>query len=932
MGEYYIGPYRDHYAIFDSLDRVQTQYDTHAEAKADLDSYNKTGKPLPESASINEGIFGLGKKKNTEELLVNVNEIKIISTNFRKAYDDWYFYIPLKDNINKEFLCQVANVIRNTCNSKCGFDAYPTEFMICSPKDIVREYKINSYFDKEFLKHRNNIILFSFEFVGKSNINSVASLKQYLGARYFNDVVNNAVYNEITRDPKNINTPVPELINNPKNFPVSYIDKDTLMTMYNYWVSRASANESVTFYDSSKRLMNEGTGGNIALGIFCLITMAPVIAAKVMEAKDKRRLKTGKGAHKISYEEFSTMYNSTKKLIQDVQRLQKSSKYYKIIYKYNTVEEEIVAGNKSSNILDAFKKGSPVELCGTCVYYEYDCIEEYKDLLKSLPEPDKEYYSDKNEDYVHDIEYAIQDEFNDHLDKLGFADGKDHKCRSSKYPGIYISYTESGDGTWFHIYPDCPGTIVVIDNNKLNEDHSEISNDPEIEELLNLAGCTIEDLDTINDEEDIELDDDDPIDVNTSREIDAIMDESFLGIKSKKEKNAKELTKDEFDKLINDMVSINDAIISKLKTSKWWKFIYEPCMNIDKEHFDANILSSGFKRDFSAGKLVSPSLHPKFIDIDNSDPRVYTKFDKESQKPYSNPKYEDLWEEGWTEGYYEAIKLVKDAVKKLGFNEDGKSSKYPDIEISISDSECVAIDISPIYTGYYKLKETDKKPQNESVVDDVRKDIDSYENEINITLTAARKYIKEAKTYTDKISAKRLTGSSGKIAADKANKEFNNKCDDIFSDEAAALQASYGSSLNKRSSFIRIYGYDSSKLNDQQKELYRKLDDKNNGKYFVEFKQIVNDLNKINDSLLAISAKHNNEPTYNISQVNAVIKQNNRMFNELSVFASDMDELQKLIGNSKTRMLFGKYIKDVVNESIEDLDYLMESIFMDIDH
>ena len=60
---------------------------------------------------------------------------------------------------------------------------------------------------------------------------------------------------------------------------------------------------------------------------------------------------------------------------------------------------------------------------------------------------------------------------------------------------------------------------------KLNEDHSEISNDPEMEKLLALAGCTIEDLDTINNEEDIELDDD-PIDANTSREIDAVMDES----------------------------------------------------------------------------------------------------------------------------------------------------------------------------------------------------------------------------------------------------------------------------------------------------------------------------------------------------------------------------------------------------------------------
>lgn len=863
MGEYYIGPYRDHYAIFDSLDRVQTQYDTHAEAKADLDSYNKTGKPLPESASI-----------------------------------------------------------------------------------------------------------------------------------------------------------------------------------------------------------NEGTGANIALGIFCLITMAPVIAAKVMEAKDKRRLKTGKGAHKISYEEFSTMYNSTRKLIQDVQRLQKSSKYYKIIYKYNTVEEEIVAGNKSSNILDAFKKGSPVELCGTCVYYEYDCIEEYKDLLKSLPEPDKDYYSDKNEDYVHDIEYAIQDEFNDHLDKLGFADGKDHKCRSSKYPGIYISYTESGDGTWFHIYPDCPGTIVVIDNNKLNEDHSEISNDPEIEELLNLAGCTIEDLDTINNEEDIELDDDDPIDVNTSREIDAIMDEStearnklneirksedvknikllikegnkltktdldlaaekyeeaknllvelrkeintipnddtvsgivymilnllkqtftepitiffglyriptrihkmskyealvmydklvskleygitklklakkknnnnkitnesFLGIKSKKEKNAKELTKDEFDKLINDMVSINDAIINKLKTSKWWKFIYEPCMNIDKEHFDANILASNFKRDFSAGKLVSPSLHPKFIDIDNSDPRVYTKFDKESQKPYSNPKYEDLWEEGWTEGYYEAIKLIKDAVKKLGFNEDGKSSKYPDIEISISDSECVAIDISPIYTGYYKLKDTNKS-QNESIGDFIRDTKKYFKN--------ASEFLKHRKEN----SKSKGKGSEADIKNTPAYKEANKKLEafgDSIGKKVAAHLKDYATKKNFKSvykntafdindiKYCPINGYDVQVSDLQDGIDYDRIpawEEQNPGKDWQKEPQFNNDWYH---ELLAEGRDY----------AESLLEKDCPDIYAYDIGTGDGDEGLVYIDIFLTSSYINtikEESKKVQNESVVDnLNFMMESIFMDIDY
>lgn len=900
--------------------------------------FNKIQNETVIEEPMNEGLFGLGKKKNKEIPEVPIDEIKIIQTNFRKAYDNWWFYLSFKDNnIDKEMLCAISNHIRKICNSEHGFDAYPTEFMVCSPKDIVREYKVDDYFDKEYLKNKNNIIIFSYEFVGRSNIKSVAVLKQQLGARYFTDVVNNAVYYQIKDDPKNKGIPIPDIINNSKNYAVSYIDKDTLMAMYNYFASRSTKNESVDFYDSDKEPINEGTAGNIALGIFCLIGMAPVIAARAMEAKDKRRLKTGKGAHKISYEEFSTMYNSTKKLIQDVQRLQKSSKYYKIIYKYNEVKEQIVAGNKSSNILDAFKKGIPIELYGICDYFAYDCIEKYKDLLKSLPEPDKDYYSGKNEDYIHDIEYAIQDEFSDHLDKLGFADGKDYKCRSSKYPGIYISYTESGDGTWFHIYPDCPGTVVVIDNNKLNEDHSEISNDPEMEELMALAGVTTADLDDLENDNDLDLDDDDPIDANTLREIDAAMDESVksainnielatkgmdvnieqiekfipvakdfmkyvksapiaydentgeglkikndtvdfinkclkfdydrgsddelkvigrnwikynlatlfdkLSFNNKKvspaqlelykkcimggefdkrlqkcynelkailkelndfydqlakklgsdfektvnykmlnsfgneynyfwrqycfttgDKNAtmkyagrtrvsffgkrvrdsinesvggviaisvagliggaaivnaiterklkaeaKEMTKAEFDKLINDMITIDEAVISKLKTSKWWKFIYEPCMN-RKNTPDIHSQASKYKQEFMSGKCIGPSFHSSFVDIDDPDPKIYTKLDAEIGKSPDD----DAWEKAFDSAYYESQKLIKEAVKKLGFNDEGKSSKYPDIKIDIGSGEYIGIWIEPIYNGYYKLKDA-KKSQNESV-------------------------------------------------------------------------------------------------------------------------------------------------------------------------------------------------------------------------
>ena len=224
-----------------------------------------------------------------------------------------------------------------------------------------------------------------------------------------------------------------------------------------------------------------------------------------------------------------------------------------------------------------------------------------------------------------------------------------------------------------------------------------------------LAGITTEDLNELEDDDDLDLDDDDPIDVNTMREIDAAMDESFLGIKSKKEKNAKEVTKTEFDKLINDMVSINEAVISKLKTSKWWKFIYEPCMN-RKNTPDIHNQASKYKQEFMSGKCIGPSFHFSFVDIDDPDPKIYTKLDAEIGKSSDD----EAWEKAFDSAYYESQKLIKEAVKKLGFNDEGKSTKYPDIKIDIGSGEYIGIWIEPIYNGYYKLKDS-KKSQNESV-------------------------------------------------------------------------------------------------------------------------------------------------------------------------------------------------------------------------
>ena len=288
--------------------------------------------------------------------------------------------------------------------------------------------------------------------------------------------------------------------------------------------------------------MNEGAVG-IGSIVFCTIVLGTVIIGKAKTALDKHKkkseLKTGKNAYKLPYDKFNQIYKSMTDLIKDIKRLQKESKYYNLIYSYNEIKEDISNTKSGVNIREVYKKGSPVQLYGMVEYYSAENIERYKNLLASMPDPKKNWYDSENEDYIQDIEQKVYDEFDKHLDILGFSEDKSesYKLKSSKYPGIYIHMTINGDGAYFTIYPDYPKNVFILgdesendlnskSNKKLNEDHSEISNDPEMEELMALAGVTTADLDDLENDNDLDLDEDDPIDANTLREIDAAMDES----------------------------------------------------------------------------------------------------------------------------------------------------------------------------------------------------------------------------------------------------------------------------------------------------------------------------------------------------------------------------------------------------------------------
>lgn len=658
------------------------------------------------------------------------------------------------------------------------------------------------------------------------------------------------------------------------------------------------------------------------VGICCIVS-------GILDKKHGKEIKAN-----LTDAEFKAIKNDTITVAKNLIAAQKSSPFYNSIYKHNWITQDTY-----KDMINAFNKG---DLCSSTVrFFDAENFENYKSYYKEYGE-----WGDYNPNWEK-LEKSVNADMVKIIESLGF-DIKTGK--SPKYPNCEVRVA---DGEVVYVYPKAPDDILERgkkSKKKLNEDHSEISNDPEMEELMALAGVTTADLDDLENDNDLDLDDDDPIDANTLREIDAAMDESvksalehietadkaidknieqiekfipcankfldvilrdtiievpdpelskltpkqrdlaiklckiserfkkdchnfdydrgsseelsywsknwigyrystildkfsysnkkvspaqiaffkkcaeggeydkrlkkcvdefnkiahrvktyqakaakeedkredgascynlylldeyfipeyryfsgqihytssdiqgglkysgrtrtsFFGKKVKDSINesvggviaisvagliggaaivnaiterklkaeAKELTKAEFDKLINDMVSINEAVISKLKTSKWWKFIYEPCMN-RKNSPDIHNQASKYKQEFMSGKCIGPSFHSSFVDIDDPDPKIYTKLDAEIGRSPDD----EAWEKAFDSAYYESQKLIKEAVKKLGFNDEGKSTKYPDIKIDIGSGEYIGIWIEPIYNGYYKLKDS-KKSQNESV-------------------------------------------------------------------------------------------------------------------------------------------------------------------------------------------------------------------------
>lgn len=897
----YIDGYKDHYAVFADNGEKLAEYDTHKEAKEDITEWEaevKNESYIPADTLATGYRFTIHETELLENAIKKHIEQKVDqgvnamfdtdSEEFKKVDNEPYDKSQWWDDMKLTMRIKKTPFPRK--NGYTNGDFRPNQKWLMGAIECCKSARDCDYLLKDaYLSVAHD----------KKLIQNLKSVRDGNPNKYVNvKVVQKWLDNGVT--PEKVEKHI-------EWFKANYIKglqakKKEFNKTQNETATEEPINELGIF-----TAINIGFWGFV--GICCIVS-------GILDKKHGKEIKAN-----LTDAEFKAIKNDTITVAKNLIAAQKSSPFYNSIYKHNWITQDTY-----KDMINNFNKG---DLCSSTVrFFDAENFENYKSYYKEYGE-----WGDYNPNWGK-IEKSVNDDMVKIIESLGF-DIKTGK--SPKYPNCEVRVA---DGEVVYVYPKAPDDILERgkkSKKKLNEDHSEISNDPEMEELMALAGVTTADLDDLENDNDLDLDEDDPIDANTLREIDAAMDESVksainnielatkgmdvnieqiekfipvaknfmkyvksapiaydentgdglkikndtvdfinkclkfdydrgsddelkiigrnwikynlatlfdkLSFNNKKvspaqlelykkcvnggefdkrlqkcynelkailkelndfydqlakklgsdfektvnykmlnsfgneynyfwgqycfttgDKNAtmkyagrtrvsffgkrvrdsinesvggviaisvagliggaaivnaiterklkaeaKELTKDEFDKLINDMVSINEAVISKLKTSKWWKFIYEPCMN-RKNTPDIHNQASKYKQEFMSGKCIGPSFHSSFVDIDDPDPKIYTKLDAEIGRSSDD----EAWEKAFDSAYYESQKLIKEAVKKLGFNDEGKSTKYPDIKIDIGSGEYIGIWIEPIYNGYYKLKDA-KKSQNESV-------------------------------------------------------------------------------------------------------------------------------------------------------------------------------------------------------------------------
>lgn len=533
----YIDGYKDHYAVFADNGEKLAEYDTHKEAKEDIAEWEaevKNESYIPADTLATGYRFTIHETELLENAIKKHIEQKVdqgvnamfdtVSEEFKKVGNELYDKSQWWDDMKLTMRIKKTPFPRK--NGYTNGDFRPNQKWLMGAIECCKSARDCDYLLKDaYLSVTHD----------KKLIQNLKSVRDGTPNKYVNvKVVQKWLDNGVT--PEKVEKHI-------EWFKANYI-KGLQAKKKEF---NKAQNETVT-----EEPMNEIL---ITLAIFGTIWGLSCLYDRIVEAKNKAKLKKDiKNAKKnnpnisdheldeimgiigITEKEINELARQAKALKTDITAKQKSSPLYKDLYQYmkewNT--------DDYMDAIKAIKSGETVDLSldfRTDVYYAF--VEFFNQSNPNFRKQVKDLTDDEAEKLEIKYEKDSFDEMKKHLVSLGFDLNKpvtnNHRqyYSSKKYPDLVIRYADGDDGTGIIIEPKCTLGATKFKliseeegKKKLNEDHSEISNDPEIEELMALAGVTTTDLDDLDNDNDLDLDDDDPIDANTLREIDAAMDES----------------------------------------------------------------------------------------------------------------------------------------------------------------------------------------------------------------------------------------------------------------------------------------------------------------------------------------------------------------------------------------------------------------------
>lgn len=671
MGEYYIGPYRDHYAIFDSMDRVQTQYDTHAEAKADLDSYNKTGKPLPEATSKDSIIDKAFKGVVNATFDTSSKEFKKVGNdvgNDKKAKQTWWSEMKLTARMHKKPYPKVNGYTNGdfTPNHEWLMTAIEQCKSVADCECLIKDAYLGISQDKQLVKN-------------------LRAVKEGNPSRYVNvKLVQKWLDSGVT----------PEKV-----------EKHIEWMKENYIKGLQAKKKEF------KKLNEDYSEVKIDPEMEQLMKLAEVTTEDLDDLEDDNVM--DESATEYLLEGFFNFKKKKEKDIQvenvspdEIKKLPVNfKKAYDGWYYYLTFTDNNIGIDDLAKISTKIRRVCNVNF-GIDVYPTKFMVCNAKDMIKEFKTKDffseqfvkangsillfdYDWLSGGNSKYISTLKTnlgmryfydVINNSMYRYVEAMHYLDDismEDAINTNKYYPVSYI---------------DKKGIMAIYNYHNVNTQKYMKKQNESVTGAAIIAGL-----------------------ITTGIVAGAIAD-----AKNTRD-NTIEITDKEFDEKMNSISKISDEIIRSFKSSKYWNLVYEPCMTYKSKDIKSQI--SKMKDAFNKGKAVRPMIYINLVDLDNFDPKIYTKLDKESEKPYSNPDYEDLWDEVSSKSYYEGIDTLKHTLEKLGFYKNGVSPKYPGLIVTDNGgAEYVSFTVKLSDNKYYK--KISNKSLKESVVEDYMYDLD----------------------------------------------------------------------------------------------------------------------------------------------------------------------------------------------------------------